>query len=53
VDGVRLGSPPNAAAAAGCRDLSAGLLACGDEGASATPSPQDRNVTASTFAPAE
>ena len=53
VDGARLGSPPNAAAAAGCRDLSAGLLACGDEGASATPSPQDRNVTASTFAPAE
>jgi hypothetical protein len=38
--------------AAGCRELSAGVLACGDAGASGTVSPQDRNVTARTFTPA-
>jgi hypothetical protein len=38
--------------AAGCRELSAGVLACGDTGASGTVSSQDRNVTARTFTPA-
>jgi hypothetical protein len=38
--------------AAGCRELSAGVLACGDTGASGTVSSQDRNVTERTITPA-
>ncbi len=51
--GARLGSPPDGSIAAGCQDLSPGLLACGDSGASPTPSAQDRNVTANTFGPGQ
>jgi hypothetical protein len=53
LDGARLGNPPDTAIAPGCRELSAGLLACCDNAASGTPSPHHRNVTASTFAPGE
>jgi hypothetical protein len=51
VDASRIGDSPDTPTLDGCSEIAPGQISCGDNGASATPDPDDRNVVVRFFTP--